>query len=117
MGTTFWTKATEKEMDNFHVAFEVLKRETLDKMREGKVKPVFKYVGTHMIFDIKMGGKFTHKARLVAGVHKMTPLFFITYSSVVTRESVRLAFLISGLNNIDICPCDIGNTYLNAPCR
>ena len=22
-----------------------------------------------------------------------------------------------GLNNIDVCACDFGNAYLNAPCR
>ena len=69
-----------------------------------------------MIFDIKMDGKFTCKARLVAGGHKAAPPSSITYSSVVTRETVRLAFIISGLNDLDICACDIGNAYLNAPC-
>ena len=60
-------------MNNVHVALEVLKGVTPDQMREGKVKPGFKYVRTHIIFDIKMGGKFTHKARLVSGGHKMAP--------------------------------------------
>lgn len=41
----------------------------------------------------------------------------ITYSSVVSRDSVRLAFLIAALNNLDVMMCDIGNAYLNAPCR
>ena len=41
----------------------------------------------------------------------------ITYSSVVSRDSVRLAFLIAELNGLDIMTCDIGNAYLNAPCR
>ena len=46
---------------------------TPEQMREGKVKPGFKYVGTHVIFDIKMGGKFTCKARLVAGRNITAP--------------------------------------------
>jgi len=41
----------------------------------------------------------------------------ITYSSVVSRESVKIAFLIAALNDLDIMSCDIGNAYLNAPCR
>jgi hypothetical protein len=41
----------------------------------------------------------------------------ITYSSVVSRDSVQLAFLIAALNDLDILSCDIGNAYLNAPCR
>jgi Reverse transcriptase (RNA-dependent DNA polymerase) len=36
---------------------------------------------------------------------------------VVSRDSVRLAFLIAALNDLDILYCDIGNAYLNAPCR
>ena len=37
-------------MANIHVAFKVLQGVTLEKMREGNVKTVFKYVRTHMIF-------------------------------------------------------------------
>jgi hypothetical protein len=40
-----------------------------------------------------------------------------TYSSVVSRDSVRLAFLIAALNGLDLQACDVGNAYLNAPCR
>ena len=41
----------------------------------------------------------------------------ITYASVVSRESVRIAFLIAALNDLDIEAADIGNAYLNAPPR
>ena len=64
-----------------------------------------------------MDGKFTHKARLVAGGHEIASPLSTTYSSFVTRESVRLKFLIGSLNNIDICFCNFGNAYLNAPWR
>jgi len=40
----------------------------------------------------------------------------ITYSSVISRESVRIAFLVAALNDLDIMMADIGNAYLNAPC-
>jgi Reverse transcriptase (RNA-dependent DNA polymerase) len=40
----------------------------------------------------------------------------ITYAGVVSRDSVRIAFLIAALNNLDILSCNIGNAYLNAPC-
>ena len=33
---------------------------------------------------------------------------------VVSRESVRLAFMIAALNGIDIMSCDLENVYLNA---
>ena len=64
-----------------------------------------------------MDAKFTHKYGLVAGGHNTALLLFITYSSVVTRKSFRLAFLIAGLNDLDICNCGIGNAYLNSPCQ
>jgi hypothetical protein len=31
------------------------------------------------------------------------------------RESVRIAFTIAALNNLDILSADIGNAYLQAP--
>ena len=41
----------------------------------------------------------------------------LCYSSVVSRFSIRIAFLIAALNDLDILACDISNAYLNAPCR
>ena len=38
----------------------------------------------------------------------------MTYESVISRDSVRLAFLIAKLNDLDILSGDIQNAYLNA---
>ena len=70
-----------------------------------------------MIFDIKMDGKFTRDARLVADGHTIAPSSSITYSSVVSREIVRIAFIIASLNDLDIFACDKGNANLNAKLR
>jgi hypothetical protein len=59
---------------------------------------------------------FTRKARFVAGRHTTEAPSSITYSSVVSRDSICLAFLIAALNDIDIMSCDLENAYLNAPC-
>ena len=67
-----------------------------------------------MIFDVKMD--LTRKARFVAGGHLTEPPASITYSSVVSRDSVRLEFLIAALNDLDVTAWDVGNAYLNAPC-
>jgi hypothetical protein len=75
----------------------------------------FQEIGCHIVFDIKMD--FTRKARFVAGGHTTTAPSSLTYSTVVSRDSVQLAFLIAVLNNIDIMSCDLENGYLNAPCR
>jgi hypothetical protein len=106
--TTFWRDAIHKEMENCRVAFKILD--------EDEVAPVgFKFIKCHMIFDVKMD--FTRKARFVAGGHMTDPPSTLTYSSVVSRDSIRLAFLIAALNDIDILACDIGNAYLNAAPR
>jgi len=41
----------------------------------------------------------------------------IRYSSVVSRDSVRIALTIASLNSLQVSACDIGNAYLNATCR
>jgi hypothetical protein len=41
----------------------------------------------------------------------------LTYSSIVSRDSVKIAFMIAALNDLDIMACDIGNAYLNEKCR
>ena len=38
-----------------------------------------------------------------------------TYARVLSRESVRIAFLYATLNGLDICGADIRNVYLQAP--
>ena len=68
-------------MANVRVDFQVLKGVTPENMREGKIKPVFKYVRTHMIFDIKMDGKFTRKDRLVQKEIRYQP--YITSLTIV----------------------------------
>ena len=70
-----------------------------------------------MIFDIKMGENFRRKARMVAGGHMTETPATITYSSVVSRDSVRIAFLYAALNDLKVFACDIQNAYLTAKCR
>jgi hypothetical protein len=41
----------------------------------------------------------------------------LTYSSVVTRDSVRIALLVASLNELELLACDIQNAYLTADCR
>ena len=69
-----------------------------------------------MIFDIKMDSNFARKDRFVAGGHTTDLSVSITSSSVVSRDSVLIVFMIKVLNDIDVFAADIGNPYLNAPC-
>lgn len=107
-GTTFWGDALKKEMMTVFPAFEILE--------DGAPIPVgYQQIPCHIIFDIKMD--LTRKARYVAGGHKTEPPTSITYASVVSRESVRIAFLVAALNELDILAGDVQGAYLNAPCR
>ena len=107
-GTTFWTDALKKEMKTVFPAFEFLE--------DGSVAPVgYQKIPCHIVFDIKMD--LTRKCRYVAGGHKTEPPASITYASVVSRESVRIAFLVAALNDLDILAGDVQGAYLNAPCR
>ena len=106
--TDFWRKAIEKEMKNVMPAFE---------FRDDDTPPIgYKHIKCHMVFDVKLIG-LVRKARFVAGGHETDPPAESTYSSVVSRDSVRLAFLIAALNDLDILSADVQNAYLNAPTK
>ena len=110
-GGTLWWDAIQKEMKNVRIAFE-----PWDKSKE-EIPPGYQKIDCHMIFDIKMGENFRRKARLVAGGHKTETPAALTYSSVVSRDSVRIALTIAALNDLKVLTCDIQNAYLTAKCR
>jgi hypothetical protein len=63
-----------------------------------------------------MGENFRRKARLVANGNETEAPPTMTYSSVVSRDSVRIVFLIAALNDLKLLSCDIQNAYLTADC-
>jgi hypothetical protein len=67
-----------------------------------------------VIFDVKMED-FRHKARFMAGGHTTDAPHVMTYASVVSRESVRIALTLAALNDLDVMMGDIENAYLTAP--
>ena len=104
-----WEKALIKEISKVRVAFELLENHS-------QPLPGSKHINYHVIFDVKHD--LTRKARLVAGGHlNKTVPSYITYSSIVTKESVRLCFLLAALNDLDVVIGDISNAYLNAKPR
>ena len=95
-------KAIDKEMTNAKVAFKFL--------GHGIPPPVgFTGIRCLIIFNVKMD--LTRKARFVADDHMTAPPSSMTYASVVSRESVRIAFLLAALNGCEILAGDIGNAY------
>ena len=112
-GTTLWQDAIAKEMKHVLPAFKDGNC-TIDQIKNHKALIGYQKIRCHLIFDVKMD--FTRKARFVAGGHVTDPPDCITYSSVVSRETVRISFLLAALNDLDVCAADIGNAYLNADC-
>ena len=53
-------------MANAQVKFEKIGGVTPNETRKGKIRPGYENINVHMIFDIKVDGKFTRKIRLVA---------------------------------------------------
>ena len=116
-GNTYWADAITKEMSKAKVAYVPVEGVTPEEVRSNRVDQLrgFQEIKCHIIFDVKMD--FSRKARFVAGGHMTETPLSLTYSSVVSQESVKIAFLIAALNDLDIMSCDIGNAYLNATCR
>eukprot|EP00978_Attheya_sp_CCMP212_P000993 scaffold2061_cov62-Attheya_sp.AAC.2 len=90
-GTNNWTLAIEKEMRKIQElgAFEKWNKGTSEDLRSGKAKmPGYEEIGCHMVFDIRMDGKFTRKARYVANGNETELPTAQTYASVVSRDSI-----------------------------
>jgi hypothetical protein len=104
---TLWQDAVRKDMKNVRIAFKILNREE-------SVPPTYQEIRCYMIFVVKMED-FRRNARFVAGGHtKYTP-HAMTYASVVSRESMRIALTLAALNDLDVKMADIENAYLTAP--
>src|SRR4029079_6717373 len=107
-GNTLWHTAIAKEMTAVRIAFKIL--------GDGQEpQPGHQFMACHMIFDVKLDG-FRRKARLVAGGHMTEAPAVLTYSSVVSRESVRIALMLAALNDLEVKGSDVQNAYLTAPC-
>jgi hypothetical protein len=95
-GDTLWWDAIIKEMKNVYPAFEIFEQ------AESQIPIGYQKIRCHMIFDIKLGENFRRKARFVAGGHTTETPDALTYSSVVSRDSVRIALLFAALNDLEI---------------
>ena len=114
-----WQDAIGKELPKVSVAWTTYGgKHSLEELRKGRAHDLVGYqeIKCHMIFDVKMSD-LSRKAHFVAGGHMTEAPSSLTYSSIVSRDSVRIAFLLAALNGLDIQACDVSNAYLNAPCR
>ena len=110
-GDKLWWTAICQEMTNVRPAFEKWDKDI------SEIPAGYTPITCHWIFDIRMGENFRRKARYVADGHKTETPAAMTYSSVVSRDSVRIALTIAALNGLEVMACDIQNTYLTADFR
>ena len=104
-GNTLWQDAIAKEMKNSKMAFKLLD--------DGeRAPPGYSEITCNLVFDVKFD--LTRKARYVAGGHLTEDPPFMTYASVVSRDSVRIGFLLAALNGLEILAGDIQNAFLHA---
>ena len=93
---TLWQDTICKEMENVRISFEE---------HNGNIRSLpngYQKIDCHMVFDVKMGKNFKRKARIIAGGHKTETPVTLTYSLVISRDSVRICLLIAALNGLDI---------------
>lgn len=106
-GNDYWQAAIDKEMKAVRIAFKVLEQD--DKIPVG-----YSAMSGHLIYDVKMEN-FRRKVRYVADGHKTQTPESMTYASVVSRETVRIALTLAALNDLQVKTSDIENAYLTAP--
>jgi len=105
--TTFWRDALDREYANTKHVFQIIK--------EGEeLKPGYTEMELLMVFDIKLD--MTRKARLCCnprGTECQLPRENV-FSSVVSRDSVRLFFTIAAANDLQILGNDAKNAFTQA---
>ena len=74
----------------------------------------YKEITGHLIFDVKLSENFRRKARFVADGHLVETPASITYSTVVSRYSVRILLLAAALNDLDVMVSYVKNAFLSA---
>ena len=106
-GNTLWQDGITQEMTNNRIAFQ-----TYDGDPNNLVG--YEEISGHLIFDVKLSENFRRKVRFVADGHLVETPASITYSTVVSRDSVRILLMIAALNELDIQGCDVQNAFLSA---
>ena len=83
---------------------------------EGKTSELIAYeeITVHLIFDVKLFENFKRKSRFLADWHIVETPASITYSRVVSRDSVRILILSAALNELKMMGADVQNELLSA---
>lgn len=77
-------------MKNAKVAFKLLSQGE-------RPPPGHSEITCHLVFDVKLD--MTRKARYVAGGHLTDVSTNMTYSSILSRDTIQIVFLVAALND------------------
>ena len=104
---------------NDEIREEMTKIKGSAKIHEGSYNELtgLQKITGHIIFGIKFGEEFRRKARFIDNGNKTKQSKLVTYSSIVSRDLVRITLMIAVWNESDIVGADIENAYLPAPYR
>ena len=100
-------------MTKILAAFKPYDKQTQYKVRTGVAKNLIEYkeMMWHIIIDVKVN--LTWKAQ--NGITTEAPAYLI--HSCVTEEQCWIFIFVAVVYDLDIMSCDIGNAFLNTPCR
>ena len=116
----FWGTSVENELKTVCFAQKLYKQNgpdrSLEQIRADKKKHLvgYKEIICHLLSYIKMDGSFMRKTFFCTNGSKTNVPKSLSYSSVVSRASVCIAFLLESLNKAEVLAYDIFGTYLNA---
>lgn len=79
-----------------------------------EILPGYQRISCHLVFVVKMEN-FNRKARYVAGGHTTEAPATLTYASVISSATVRVALTIAALNDVEVKAADVEKAYLTAP--
>jgi hypothetical protein len=104
---TLWMDAVKLKMQNVRIAFGKF---------DGDPNTLVGYtqIAGHLVLDVKLGENYRWKARYCADGHKPGAPASVTYSTVVSRNSVRILLTLAALNDLDVLGADVQNAFSTA---
>ena len=105
-----WHDAIKKELE------QLMEFNTFNVLGPGEKPPDdYTYVPLLMTFDVKFDGRY--KARMCANGSRTPHTGDEIYSGVVGMDTVRLAFFLAALNDLQVCAADVSCAFLQALCK
>ena len=71
----------------------------------------------HIVFDIKLRENFKQKARYCSDGRKTKSPAALTYSTVVSHDSVRIILTTAAMNGLEVMGADVQNAFMTSPCK